>query len=214
MHGRDHQEPPGGPGSCTGPSNDQKADRARHHHDRSARAGRGVNGKLLGSVNRAGIGDQVTYAGHPLYLFDQGPGQLTGEGWDEPSLPPWHGVWWLMAPSGVALAWTVTLTTTTVNNKTVLAVLMLTGIGWEPFPVYSYSGDTASKARAPASVCRRLASAVGPRDAERARFAVVLECEDDHSRRRHRPALLPRDAALSVLPGGHRAAGHGVRRDR
>jgi len=142
---------PGGPGSCTGPSNDQKAEWPAITTDGAPIAGAGVNAKLLGSVNRTGIGDQVTYAGHPLYLFDQGPGQLTGEGWDEPSLPPWHGVWWLMAPSGVALAWTGTLTTTTVNNKTVVAVLMLTGIGWEPFPVYSYSNDSASKSACTAS---------------------------------------------------------------
>jgi predicted lipoprotein with Yx(FWY)xxD motif len=138
---------PGGPGSCTGPSNDQKAEWPAITTDGAPIAGAGVDGKLLGSVNRTGIGDQVTYAGHPLYLFDQGPGQLTGEGWDEPSLPPWHGVWWLMAPSGVALPWTGTLTTTTLNHKTVLAVLMLTGIGWEPFPVYSYSSDTSSTSK-------------------------------------------------------------------
>ena len=32
-------------------------------------AGRGVNRKLLGTVYRRGIGDQITYGGHPLYLF-------------------------------------------------------------------------------------------------------------------------------------------------
>jgi predicted lipoprotein with Yx(FWY)xxD motif len=94
---------------------------------------------------RAGIGDQVTYAGHPLYLFDQSPGQLNGEGWDEPTLPPWHGVWWTVAPSGNALPWPDTLTTTTIDNKSVLAALMLTGIGWEPFPLYAYSTDSASQ---------------------------------------------------------------------
>jgi predicted lipoprotein with Yx(FWY)xxD motif len=135
---------PGGPGSCTGPSNDQKAEWPAITTNGAPIAGPGVNQKLLGSVNRTGIGTQVTYAGHPLYLFDQAPGQLTGEGWDEPSLPPWHGVWWVMTPSGFSLPWPGTLTTTTINNKTVLAALMLTGIGWEPFPVYSYSSDTSS----------------------------------------------------------------------
>lgn len=136
---------PGGPGSCTGPSNDQKAEWPAITTTGSPVAGPGVSQKLLGTVTRSGIGTQITYAGHPLYLFDQAPGQLTGEGWDEPSLPPWHGLWWLVAPSGTALPWPETLTTTTIDNKTVLAALMLTGIGWEPFPVYSYSADTPTK---------------------------------------------------------------------
>jgi predicted lipoprotein with Yx(FWY)xxD motif len=63
-------------------------------------AGPGVSRALLGRVYRKGVGWQVTYAGHPLYLFDQGPGQVTGEGWFEPGLPPWHGIWWLMSPGG------------------------------------------------------------------------------------------------------------------
>lgn len=135
---------PGGPGSCTGPSNDEKAEWPAITTKGAPVAGPGVSQKLLGFVNRSGIGDQVTYAGHPLYLFEQAPGQLTGEAWDEPSLPPWHGVWWLIAPSGLPLPWPGTLTTTTIDNKTVLAAMMLTGIGWKSFPVYSYSSDTSS----------------------------------------------------------------------
>ena len=63
---------------------------------------------------------------------------------DEPTLPPWHGLWWLVGPTGRYLAWPETLTTTTVDGKSVLAALMFTGIGWEQFPVYSYSKDTGS----------------------------------------------------------------------
>ena len=105
----------------------------------------GVKASLLGSVTRPGIGDQVTYAGHPLYLFDMGASQITGEGFDEATLPPWHGVWWLMAPSGRALAWPGMLTTTTISHKTVLATLMLTLVGWKAYPVYSYSKDSSSR---------------------------------------------------------------------
>jgi hypothetical protein len=36
-------------------------------------AGPGVSRALLGRVYRKGVSWQVTYAGHPLYLFDQGP---------------------------------------------------------------------------------------------------------------------------------------------
>jgi predicted lipoprotein with Yx(FWY)xxD motif len=135
---------PGGPGSCTGPSADPKAEWPAITTDGAPVAGAGVNQSLLGVVKKAGIGEQVTYAGYPLYLFDTSPGAVTGEGWDEPSLPPWHGVWWLVSPSGAPLAWPGTLTTTHIGGKTVLATMMLTGIGWEPFPIYSYSKDSSS----------------------------------------------------------------------
>jgi hypothetical protein len=58
----------------------ERAARGRH--------GPGVSQGLLGRVYRKGIGWQVTYAGHPLYLFDDAPGAVTGEGWNEPGLPP------------------------------------------------------------------------------------------------------------------------------
>ena len=90
---------------CTGPSNDTNAEWPAITTTGTPIAGSGASQQLLGTVWRTGVGDQVTYAGHPLYLFDQGPGEVTGEGWDEPSLPPWHGVWNLMAPSGRALPW-------------------------------------------------------------------------------------------------------------
>jgi hypothetical protein len=56
--------------------------------------GPGVRQRLLGTVYRPGVGRQVTYNGHPLYLFS-GPGTYTGEGFVEtaPPLPPWHGIW-------------------------------------------------------------------------------------------------------------------------
>ncbi len=138
---------PGGPGSCSGTASDKTAEWPAITTTGAPVAGAGVSQSLLGSVVRPGIGDQVTYAGHPLYLFDQGPGQVTGEGWDEPSLPPWHGLWWLVSPSGAPLAWPDMLTTTDIGGKTVLAATMLTGIGWEEFPVYSYTLDTATTSK-------------------------------------------------------------------
>jgi predicted lipoprotein with Yx(FWY)xxD motif len=129
-------------GSCTGPSNDQNAEWPAITTTGAPIAGPGVSARLLGSVSRKGVGRQVTYAGHPLYLFDNGPGQVTGESWDEPSLPPWHGVWMVVSPSGRYQPWAGMLTTTVIGGHEVLAALMETGIGFEPFPVYSYSKDT------------------------------------------------------------------------
>ena len=137
----------GGPSiSCTGPSNDQKAEWPAVTTKGAPVAGPGVSQKLLGTVTRKGIGTQVTYAGHPMYLFDQGPGQITGEGWDEPSLPPFHGVWWLMTPAGLPQPWPGALAATTIaSGRNVLGAIMLTGGGFKTAPVYTFSGDGSSK---------------------------------------------------------------------
>ena len=112
------------------------------HHQRDQAGGRpGVSQGLLSRVYRKGVGYQVTYAGHPLYLFDEQPGAVTGEGWDEPGLPPWHGIWWLISPDGSPAPWAGTLTTTSINGKRVLAETFQTGIGFVNFPVYTFSGD-------------------------------------------------------------------------
>jgi predicted lipoprotein with Yx(FWY)xxD motif len=139
---------------CTGPSNDGNAEWPAITTTGAPVAGAGVSQKLLGTVRRARVGRQITYAGHPLYLFDRGPGQVTGEGWDEPGLPPWHGLWYLMAPSGRALPWAGTLTTTKIGGKKVLAAPMLTAVGWIDFPVYSYSKDTSSRSMCTGSCAR------------------------------------------------------------
>jgi predicted lipoprotein with Yx(FWY)xxD motif len=64
-------------------------------------AGPGVDQRLLGIIHRPGIGNQVTYAGHPLYLFDQPstPFAPQGENFMETvqPLPPWHGYWYLVS---------------------------------------------------------------------------------------------------------------------
>lgn len=128
---------------CTGPSTDSNAEWPAITTTGAPVAGPGVTQSLLGVVHRGGIGAQVTYAGHPLYLFDQGPGRSTGEEWDETGLPPWHGVWYVVSPKGRPQPPAAWLTTTTVGGRTVLAALWMTGDGWKAWPVYSYSADTA-----------------------------------------------------------------------
>ena len=148
---------PVGPITCTGPSNDQNAEWPAITTNGKPVAGPGVSQKLLGRVYRKGVGWQVTYAGYPLYLFDRQAGAVTGEGWFEPGLPPWHGIWWLMSAGGQPVPWTGNLTTTKVGGKRVLAETYQTGIGFLNFPVYTFSADQPyySSSCAANSACRR-----------------------------------------------------------
>lgn len=135
-----------GPITCTGPSNDTNAEWPAITTTGKPIAGPGVSARLLGTVYRKGVGKQITYAGHPLYLFEPQPGQVQGEGWFEPGLPPWYGIWWLMSPGGYPVPWAGTVTTTTIGGKTVLAGQYMTGAGWVNFPLYTFSADTPSRA--------------------------------------------------------------------
>lgn len=137
---------------CTGPSNDTNAEWPALTTIGAPVAGPGVSRSLLGRVKRA-FGEQVTYAGHPLYLFDDVAGAVSGEGWNEPGMLPWHGVWSLVSPSGLALPWVGTLTTTTIDGKAVLATPMNTSFGWIDFPVYGYSKDTPGQSACSSVSC-------------------------------------------------------------
>jgi predicted lipoprotein with Yx(FWY)xxD motif len=139
------QEVAGGPYQCTGPESG-KSEWPAYTTKGAPVAGPGVKQSLLGEVARPGIGEQVTYGGHPLYLFDMIPGVPSGEAWDEPSLPANHGSWYLVSADGNPMGWEGMLTTATVKGHKVLAELMEDGGGWVPFPVYSYSGGTSCTA--------------------------------------------------------------------
>ena len=76
----------GMPYVCTGPSGGHNG-LAGFHDDGHAGGRARVSQSMLGEVSRAGIGEQVTYNGHPLYLFDSVPGLPGGEAYDEPSIP-------------------------------------------------------------------------------------------------------------------------------
>jgi predicted lipoprotein with Yx(FWY)xxD motif len=98
--------------TCTGPEGDFLADVSSDDWPALTTkaapvAGPGVNAKLLGTINRRGIGRQITYGGHPLYLFDPSsqPFVPQGENFIETvkPLPPWRGYWYLVsARSGAA----------------------------------------------------------------------------------------------------------------
>ena len=79
------------------------ADRSTFTTEGRPVAGPGVNPFLLRSVWRTDLGAfQVTYAGHPLYLFDPGPNSFFGADFYETAqpLPPEHTAWYLMSPRG------------------------------------------------------------------------------------------------------------------
>jgi predicted lipoprotein with Yx(FWY)xxD motif len=137
---------------CAGPSNDNAAEWPGLTTTGAPVAGAGVKKSLLGTVTRS-FGTQVTYAGHPLYLFDPKSGQLAGEEYDEPDLPPWRGIWYLMSPTGVPLPWAGSLSTTVISGKKVVAAQMLTLNGWVDFPVYSFSDDTPKKSACQSGIC-------------------------------------------------------------
>lgn len=92
--------------TCTGPERDllddvSSDDWPAYTTKAPPIAGPGVEQKLLGTIYRRGIGHQVTYAGHPLYLFDQpsSPFAPQGENFMETvrPLPPWNGYWYLVS---------------------------------------------------------------------------------------------------------------------
>jgi predicted lipoprotein with Yx(FWY)xxD motif len=71
--------------------------------------GTGVKAALLGTTKRTGGSLQVTYAGHPLYLFvkDTKPGQTSGQG-----LNVSGGLWWVISPTGAVIEKTAAKPTT------------------------------------------------------------------------------------------------------
>jgi predicted lipoprotein with Yx(FWY)xxD motif len=139
-----------GPLSCTGSESDMSADWPAFTTQAFPVAGPGVDPRLLGAVYRTDIGGfQVTYAGHPLYLFDPGPNSFFGADFYETvqPLPPEHTAWFLVSPSGTPATGPATLETEapqagTTYNTTELATEMLPGVGGAAVSVYSFSGDS------------------------------------------------------------------------
>jgi predicted lipoprotein with Yx(FWY)xxD motif len=64
-------------------------------------AGNGANASLLGTTPRSDGNPQVTYNGHPLYLFvqDKKAGDTTGQG-----LTAFGGGWFVLSPAGTQIA--------------------------------------------------------------------------------------------------------------
>ena len=62
--------------------------------------GRGLHASMLGTTKRKDGTLQVTYGGHPLYLFakDTKPGDVRGEG-----IVHFGGSWWLVSATGAEI---------------------------------------------------------------------------------------------------------------
>jgi predicted lipoprotein with Yx(FWY)xxD motif len=106
-------------------------------------AGIGVSSRLLGTIVRAGIGAQVTYAGHPLYLFDPVSKPFTpqGEGYMETVKPlaPWHGYWYLVSTTGNDAPGRATLEQGTLpDGLNVLSVVMDANVSPLNATVYTF----------------------------------------------------------------------------
>ena len=67
-------------------------------------AGAGLTASKLGTITRSGGTKQVTYNGHPLYLFvkDKKPGDVNGQG-----VTAFGAAWFALTPSGTQAATTV-----------------------------------------------------------------------------------------------------------
>ena len=139
-----------GPLSCTASETDPTADWPAFTTDAAPVAGPGVNRLLLGSVYRADLGAfQVTYAGHPLYLFDPGPNSFFGANFFEPAqpLPPEQTAWYLVSPQGTPATGPATLETEapqpgTTYSSNELASELLPAVGGLAVSVYTFSGDS------------------------------------------------------------------------
>jgi predicted lipoprotein with Yx(FWY)xxD motif len=64
------------------------------------KAGGGLNASLLGTTPRSDGKPQVTYNGHPLYLFDgdSSPGDTNGQ-----AITAFGAAWYVMSPAGNAI---------------------------------------------------------------------------------------------------------------
>jgi predicted lipoprotein with Yx(FWY)xxD motif len=200
----------GMPYFCTGPSTG-KSDWPAFTTTGTPVAGPGVSQSMLGEVSRAGVGEQVTYNGHPLYLFDEVPGLPSGEAWDESSIPPDHGVWWLLSPSGVFVGSEGTLMTITIAGKSELAAQMIDAGGVLPVPVYSFSNGTACTAACAADFSPLYAQgSPGLAAGLPSKAGLVMRADGTHQRTWGGKALyLYSDEGFAIGPSGVAAKGTG-----
>jgi predicted lipoprotein with Yx(FWY)xxD motif len=201
----------GSPYICTGPAGDKNAEWPAYTTTGTPVAGPGVSKSLLGEVSRPGIGEQVTYNGHPLYLFDEVPGLPSGETWDEATIPADHGVWWLLTPRGVFLGSEGTVTTVKIGAKKRLAADTVDGGGVLPVPVYSFSKGTKCTGACAVEFSPLYAQgSPGLAAGLPAKAGLVMRADGSEQRTwAGKPLYLYSDEALSIGPSGIAPKGNG-----
>jgi predicted lipoprotein with Yx(FWY)xxD motif len=137
--------------SCTGAETDVHADWPALTTDVAPISGTGILPGMLGTVWRNDLGTyQVTFRGHPLYLFAPGAGDYSGANFYETvlPLPPWHTAWYLVSQFGLPATGPATIETQapqpgTTYDTTKIAVEMLPNKvpGGAAVSAYSYSSD-------------------------------------------------------------------------
>lgn len=119
--------------------------------------GSGVSAAGIGTLQRPDGTLQVTYFGHPVYLFafDLAAGAPSGLTNGEYLVDQFqHGVWYLIAPSGMADPGPVSIASMTSSFGTILAVNPPSPYSYRPFAVYAFSADTATASNCTGSCAR------------------------------------------------------------
>ena len=125
--------------------------------DRQASAGPGVSRDGLGILTRPDGTRQVTYFGHPVYLFfgDLGAGAPSGLTNGEYLVDEFaHGAWYLLAASGIPDPGPLPIASMTSAQGTILAVNPPSPFASRPFAVYAFSADTATASACTGSCAR------------------------------------------------------------
>jgi len=125
--------------------------------DREPAAGPGVNRDALGILLRPDGTRQVTYFGHPLYIFafDLAAGAPSGLTNGEYLVDEFaHGVWWLLDANGVADPGPLSIAGMPSAKGTVVAVNPPSVFASRPFAVYAFSADSVT-ASACTGTCAR-----------------------------------------------------------
>jgi predicted lipoprotein with Yx(FWY)xxD motif len=146
-------DPPGGT-ACTGPCTGIWPPLLTN---RQAAAGPGVNRAGLGILTRPDGTRQVTYRGHPVYLFafDLSAGAPSGQTNGEYYVDQFaHGAWYLLAPTGNPDPGPLSIASMPSSQGTVLAVNPPSPFASRPFAVYAFSADSAT-ASACTGTCAR-----------------------------------------------------------
>lgn len=122
-------------------------------------AGPGVNPHLLGRIKLADGSRQVTYDGHPLYLFfadlarGAAPSLTLGEDYMD---APAHGVWYTVSPTGMPDPGQATVgsESATIGGQSAQILSFTSGFTGSTFTLYGLSADTAT-ASACTGTCAR-----------------------------------------------------------